>query len=73
MSELELSNSSPALDPKGRPAARKLSDIILVRNRIFYAKPALTARGRVQVGYKHIRIVLPSRSFTVATDQTQTS
>jgi hypothetical protein len=35
--------------------ARKPIDITLVRSRIFYAKPSLTAQGLVQPGYKHIR------------------
>ncbi|KAL7935256.1 Telomerase ribonucleoprotein complex RNA binding domain-containing protein [Trichoderma chlorosporum] len=34
--------------------SRKLSDITLVRSRIFYAKPATTAKGLVQAGFKHI-------------------
>ncbi|POR39451.1 Telomerase reverse transcriptase [Tolypocladium paradoxum] len=57
LSELELSSNPPALNPNGRPAARKPSDITFVRSRIFYAKPALTARGRVQAGYKHIHVL----------------
>ncbi|PNY25820.1 Telomerase reverse transcriptase, partial [Tolypocladium capitatum] len=57
LSELELSNGIPPLNPDGRPAARKPSDIMLVRSRIFYAKPALTARGRVHVGFRHIHVL----------------
>ncbi|KND89489.1 Telomerase reverse transcriptase [Tolypocladium ophioglossoides CBS 100239] len=57
LSELELSNNAPALGPNGRPTARKPSDITLVRSRIFYARPVLTARGRVRAGFKHIHVL----------------
>ncbi|KYK55586.1 telomerase reverse transcriptase [Drechmeria coniospora] len=54
LAELDLSRnrSSPA-----EITARKPSDITLVRSRIFYAKPTLTARGRVHFGYKHIHVL----------------
>ncbi|KAK2592858.1 Telomerase reverse transcriptase [Conoideocrella luteorostrata] len=49
------------LDLTGKPRIphepRGLSDISLVRNRIFYAKPTLTARGRIQPGFKHIHVL----------------
>ncbi|EFY88706.1 telomerase reverse transcriptase, putative [Metarhizium acridum CQMa 102] len=51
-SELEFSgNRSSPNEP------RKLSDISLVRSRIFYSKPPLAARGRVQHGFKPIHVL----------------
>ncbi|KAF5026551.1 hypothetical protein F66182_1340 [Fusarium sp. NRRL 66182] len=52
--ELDLpgGNVSPA---KGLTSERRKSaDISLVRSRIFYAKPSLTAKGLIQPGYRHI-------------------
>lgn len=42
-----------------RPEARRPSDITFVRSRIFYAKPALSAAGVFQPGFKHIRASSP--------------
>ncbi|KAM6484038.1 hypothetical protein HDV62DRAFT_311680 [Trichoderma sp. SZMC 28011] len=44
-----------SLDQNSKPQIRKPSDITIVRSRIFYAKPATTAKGLVQAGFKHIR------------------
>ncbi|KAI9171577.1 Telomerase reverse transcriptase [Paramyrothecium foliicola] len=38
-------------------APRKPSAITLVRSRIFYAKPALNARGSIRNGFKHIHVL----------------
>ncbi|KAG5950238.1 hypothetical protein E4U53_005346 [Claviceps sorghi] len=52
LSELDArGNAQDSCTPRG------LADIVLVRSRIFYGKPALTARGRVQHGYKHIHVL----------------
>ncbi|KHN99861.1 telomerase reverse transcriptase [Metarhizium album ARSEF 1941] len=52
VSELELSGS------RSNPnQPRKPSEITLIRSRIFYAKPALAARGRVQPGFKPIHVL----------------
>ncbi|KAL6800295.1 hypothetical protein J3E68DRAFT_269148 [Trichoderma sp. SZMC 28012] len=45
-----------SLDQNSKPQIRKPSDITIVRSRIFYAKPATTAKGLVQAGFKHIRL-----------------
>jgi telomerase reverse transcriptase len=52
-------------DEAAATCARKLSDISLVRSRIFYAKPALTAKGLVQAGFKHIRELPGARKLSV--------
>jgi hypothetical protein len=39
----------------GRGETRQPSEITLVRSRIFYAKPAMSAKGSVRPGFKHIR------------------
>lgn len=54
MSEIETAPSARGGLCQGT-VARKPSDITLVRNRIFYARPSLTAKGRIHVGFKHIR------------------
>ncbi|KAG5926155.1 hypothetical protein E4U42_003572 [Claviceps africana] len=52
LSELDArGNAQESCTPRG-PA-----DIVLVRSRIFYGRPTLTARGRVQHGYKHIHVL----------------
>ncbi|TWU77862.1 hypothetical protein ED733_003460 [Metarhizium rileyi] len=53
LSELDLcGNRSSSNEP------RKLSDILLVRSRIFYAKPAVSGRGRTaQSGFKPIHVL----------------
>ncbi|KAJ3493310.1 hypothetical protein NLG97_g4814 [Lecanicillium saksenae] len=38
------------------PSPRKISEITLVRSRIFYARPPMTSRGHIQPGYRHIHI-----------------
>ncbi|PHH87077.1 hypothetical protein CDD83_9338 [Cordyceps sp. RAO-2017] len=55
LSALEPPESALARGRAPQRVARSLSDITLVRSRIFYAKPALSASGRVQSGYRHIR------------------
>ncbi|KAM3433002.1 hypothetical protein MY4824_006262 [Beauveria thailandica] len=36
---------------------RKISEITLVRNRMFYARPTLTSKGNIQAGYKRTHIL----------------
>lgn len=56
LSEVDLSHTINAPVAKVAGATSKgLSDITPVRSRIFYAKPAITAKGLIQPGYKHIR------------------
>lgn len=50
LSELDTNSS----DHKLKSQIRKPSDITIVRSRLFYAKPATTAKGLVQAGFKHI-------------------
>ncbi|UKZ53736.1 hypothetical protein TrVGV298_007534 [Trichoderma virens] len=50
LSELDTKASDHTL----KSQMRKPSDITIVRSRIFYAKPATTAKGLVQAGFKHI-------------------
>ncbi|KAJ6445860.1 RING-finger domain containing protein [Purpureocillium lavendulum] len=57
LSELELSKPASALAAVAQTRVKRPSDITFVRSRIFYAKPAITARGRVQIGFKHIHIL----------------
>lgn len=56
--DVELNRDAPAIRATDTPRCRKPSDITLVRSRIFYAKPTLTARGLVQAGFKHIRMIV---------------
>lgn len=49
----ELDGGTSNLNSKTQP--RKPTEITLVRSRIFYAKPATTAKGLVHAGFKHIR------------------
>ncbi|GAB0139569.1 hypothetical protein EsHS_00000218 [Epichloe bromicola] len=55
LSGLPLSDLNTRSNSQIPRMPRGLADILLVRSRIFYGKPALTARGRLQHGYKHIR------------------
>ncbi|GAB0132227.1 hypothetical protein EsDP_00000669 [Epichloe bromicola] len=48
---------------------RGLADILLVRSRIFYGKPALTARGRLQHGYKHIQTAQRFKDYTLREEE----
>lgn len=41
--------------PEKGICARKLSEISLVRSRVFYARPPMTSRGHIEAGYRHIR------------------
>lgn len=43
------------LDYNLQSGVRKPAEITIVRSRIFYAKPATTAKGLVHAGFKHIR------------------
>ncbi|KAF4335718.1 telomerase reverse transcriptase [Fusarium beomiforme] len=45
-------------------------DITLVRSRIFYAKPSLTAKGLVQPGYKRIHVLNRYTSVSKSQDAT---
>ncbi|KAI0200114.1 hypothetical protein F4808DRAFT_178489 [Astrocystis sublimbata] len=47
------------------PVTITSSEIVIVRNRMFYAKPALNNRGQVQFGLKHIRMQCRSRPFSL--------
>lgn len=49
----ELDTKTP--DHTLKSQIRKPSDITIVRSRMFYAKPATTAKGLVHAGFKHIR------------------
>ena len=55
--DLDMSRNAPC-NREPESTCRKPSDITLVRSRTLYAKPALTARGFVQTGFKHIRMLL---------------
>ncbi|KAJ3526128.1 hypothetical protein NM208_g11338 [Fusarium decemcellulare] len=57
LSELDLPGGAVSLGKASANECRKSSDITLVRSRIFYAKPSLTARGLVQPGFKHIHVL----------------
>ncbi|UNI21054.1 RNA-directed DNA polymerase [Purpureocillium takamizusanense] len=57
LSELDLSKPASALAAAAQTEAKRASDIIFVRSRIFYAKPAITAQGRVHIGFKHIHVL----------------
>lgn len=37
------------------PAINKMSSIKIIRNRMFYARPGLNAKGSVKLGLQHIR------------------
>ena len=59
LSELDLvDNLRRSPDKSRRP-----SDVVLVRRRMFYARPALTARGRIQTGFQQIRTIAPLFPF----------
>ncbi|KAJ8127025.1 hypothetical protein O1611_g6612 [Lasiodiplodia mahajangana] len=47
----------PELACERNSTARSSSEIVFVRNRLFYAKPALNTRGRVHFGLKHIHVL----------------
>ncbi|KAF4510782.1 hypothetical protein G6O67_002648 [Ophiocordyceps sinensis] len=57
LSELDLSNGSLTSRLDCPPAARRLSDIAIMRRHLFYARPTLTARGRTQPGYRSTHIL----------------
>ncbi|KAF4948179.1 hypothetical protein FSARC_13818 [Fusarium sarcochroum] len=57
LAELDLPGGSVSLSKGSTSEVRKPADITLVRSRIFYAKPSLTAKGLVQPGYKHIHVL----------------
>jgi hypothetical protein len=52
--EPEFAKSSAANELVSRPE-RSLSDITLVRSRMFFAKASINARGMVHPGLKHMR------------------
>ncbi|KAJ4159075.1 Telomerase reverse transcriptase [Fusarium oxysporum] len=57
LAELDLHGGGLSMTKGSKSEARKPIDITLVRSRIFYAKPSLTAQGLVQPGYKHIHVL----------------
>ncbi|OAQ91878.1 telomerase reverse transcriptase [Purpureocillium lilacinum] len=59
--QLELLRPASASATVAQTKGRRASDIIFVRSRIFYAKPAITAHGRVHIGFKHIRSYVLNR------------
>lgn len=61
MSEIDLNGNPTIADKPSKPVCRKPLEITLVRSKIFYAKPTLTARGLVQAGFKHIREAIFTR------------
>ncbi|KAJ6790258.1 hypothetical protein PWT90_09861 [Aphanocladium album] len=56
ISELEY-GAEKKKSPKDPLPPRKISEITLVRSRIFYARPPMTSRGHIQPGYRHIHIL----------------
>ncbi|KAF5623318.1 telomerase reverse transcriptase [Fusarium sp. NRRL 52700] len=67
LAELDLHEGS--LSARGsKTEARKPIDITLVRSRIFYAKPSLTAQGHVQSGYKHIHVLNRYKNAPMSND-----
>jgi hypothetical protein len=50
----------PKSESKSLDQARKPSEIKFVRNRMFYARPALNGSGGVRLGLRHIRKTAPS-------------
>ncbi|CAM1506740.1 Fc.00g063810.m01.CDS01 [Cosmosporella sp. VM-42] len=67
LSELDLPGSALSMGRVVEDGGRKPGDITLMRSRIFYAKPALTAKGLVQPGFKHIHVLnrCPHKSSAV--------
>ncbi|KAG5978328.1 hypothetical protein E4U55_006241 [Claviceps digitariae] len=57
LSGLPLSELNTRGNAQKSRTHRGLADVVLIRSRTFYGKPALTARGRVQHGYKHIHVL----------------
>ncbi|KAL7761636.1 hypothetical protein ACKLNR_008171 [Fusarium oxysporum f. sp. zingiberi] len=57
LAELDLHGGGLSMTKGSKSEARKPIDITLVRSRIFYAKPSLTAQGLAQPGYKHIHVL----------------
>lgn len=72
ISETDIFSSGAVSGQQPRSEAQRPSDITLVRSRIFYAKPALTAKGLVQPGFKHIRMT-PFLQDCSITNQVQMS
>ncbi|KAI1203138.1 hypothetical protein F5X97DRAFT_159079 [Nemania serpens] len=55
-----LSNIAPyrfELASEGTPTARLPPELVFVRNRMLYSKPALNNRGQVQFGIRHIHVL----------------
>ncbi|KAF2969504.1 hypothetical protein GQX73_g4071 [Xylaria multiplex] len=42
---------------EGTSRAKSTSELVFVRNRMFYARPALNARGQVHFGLRHIHVL----------------
>ena len=71
---MELLRPASASATVAQTKGRRASDIIFVRSRIFYAKPAITAHGRVHIGFKHIRSCCrPFLRSEARSDRPQTS
>ncbi|KAF4996024.1 hypothetical protein FGRMN_4772 [Fusarium graminum] len=68
LAELELPGDSVSLGGGLKCQVRRPSDINLVRSRIFYAKPSLTAKGLVQPGFKHIHVLNRCHASLKSTD-----
>ncbi|KAI1158102.1 hypothetical protein F5B18DRAFT_112066 [Nemania serpens] len=45
------------LASEGTSTSRLSSELVFVRNRMFYGKPALNNRGQVQFGIRHIHVL----------------
>ncbi|KAI0548296.1 hypothetical protein F4679DRAFT_325591 [Xylaria curta] len=48
---------SSSVSSRETSVVKTSSELVFVRNRMFYAKPALNARGQVQFGLRHIHIL----------------
>ncbi|QGI75914.1 unnamed protein product [Fusarium fujikuroi] len=68
LAELDLHGGSLSMAEGSKSEARKPIDITLVRSRMFYAKPSLTAQGHVQPGYKHIHVLNRYKNAPMSND-----
>ncbi|KAF5660987.1 telomerase reverse transcriptase [Fusarium heterosporum] len=68
LADLDLPGDSVSLVEGLKSQVRRPSDITLVRSRIFYAKPSLTAKGLVQPGFKHIHVLNRCNASLRSTD-----
>ena len=63
LSELEVNGVATREHVISETEPRRLSEITLVRNRLFYARPSLTAKGRIRMGLKHIRMLISNSTI----------